>query len=125
MAVSASAQLIAGIKQGVAFAEFEQLRLKLGVSTALLAAVIHISDRTLARRKQEGRLQPDESDRLYRIVRLYQRTLEVLGDPAAQQWLTSPKRFLEGKTPLEFADTEVGAHEIELALGRLEHGVFA
>jgi putative toxin-antitoxin system antitoxin component (TIGR02293 family) len=124
MAVSASAQLIAGIKQGVAFAEFEQLRLRLGVSTGLLAAVIHISDRTLARRKQEGRLQPDESDRLYRIGRLYQRALEVLGDPAAQQWLTSPKRFLEGKTPLEFADTEVGAHEIELALGRLEHGVF-
>lgn len=123
MAGSVSRQLIAGIKQGVAFAEFEQLRLKLGVSTALLAAVIHISDRTLTRRKQEGRLQPDESDRLYRIVRLYQRTLEVLGDPAAQQWLTSPKRFLEGKTPLEFADTEVGAHEIKIALGRLEYGI--
>jgi len=125
MAAGVSEKLILNVKRGVAFREFEQLRAKLGVSTQVLAAVVGISERTLARRKQEGRLQPDESDRLYRIVRLYARALEVLGDPAAREWLTRPKRFLGGKTPLEFSDTEIGAYEVDQALGRLEHGVFA
>lgn len=125
MAVSISEKLILNIKRGVSFQEFEQLQTQLGVSTQTLAAVVGISERTLARRKIEGRLQPDESDRLYRIVRLYGRALEVLGEPAAPAWLTSPKRFLRGKTPLEFADTEIGAYEVDQALGRLEHGVFA
>lgn len=125
MAIAVSKRLIRSVKQGISFNEFEQLQAKLGVSTALLATVVGISERTLARRKQEGRLQPDESDRLYRIVRLYQRAVEVLGDAAAREWLTGPKRFLGGKTPLEFADTEIGAYEIDQALGRFEHGIFA
>jgi putative toxin-antitoxin system antitoxin component (TIGR02293 family) len=124
MASSLSQNLTANVKRGVAFREFEQLRARLEVSTSALAAVVGISPRTLARRRHEGRLQPAESDRLYRIMRLYQRAQEVLGEPAAKDWLTTPKRFLSGKTPLEFSDTEIGAYEIDQALGRLEHGVF-
>ncbi len=51
------------------------------------------------------------------------RATEVLG-PSAADWLTTPKRFLGGQTPLAFADTEPGAWEVMQALGRLEHGVF-
>jgi hypothetical protein len=40
-------------------------------------------------------------------------------------WFTSPKIPLDGKTPLECADTEIGAKEVEDLLGRLEHGVFS
>ena len=125
MAIPVSEKLILNVKRGVAFRDFERLQTKLGVSAQALSAVVGISERTLARRKQEGRLQPDESDRLYRIVRLLGRAEEVLGEPSAKEWLTQPKRFLGGKTPLESADTEIGAYEIDQALGRLEHGVFA
>ncbi len=120
-----SERAINAVKQGLPYAEFEDLRGRLGVSATALAAAISISERTLARRKKEGRFKPDESDRLHRIVRLYRRAVEVLGEDAAAEWLTTPKRFLGGKTPLEFADTEIGAYEIDQALGRLEHGVFA
>lgn len=124
MASPLSQNLITNVKRGVAFREFEQLRARLEVSSSALAAVVGISQRTLARRRQEGRLQPAESDRLYRIMRLYQKAQEVLGEPAAKDWLATPKRFLGGKTPLEFSDTEIGAYEIDQALGRLEHGIF-
>jgi len=116
--------MIESVKRGVGYDEFEELRVRLGVSASRLAAVIGVSERTLSRRKQEGRLQPDESDRLYRIVRLYRRAVEVLGERSGALWLTTPKRFLGGKTPLEFADTEIGAYEIDQTLGRIEHGVF-
>jgi uncharacterized protein (DUF2384 family) len=29
-----------------------------------------------------------------------------------------------GECPLDFADTEIGAREVEVLLGRIEHGVF-
>ncbi|WP_457637328.1 type II RES/Xre toxin-antitoxin system antitoxin [Oceanithermus sp.] len=125
MTISMSERAIQAVKQGLPYSEFEELRVRLGVSAAALAAVVGVSERTLARRKKEGRFKPDESDRLHRIVRLYRRTVEVIGEDAAAQWLTTPKRFLSGKSPLEFADTEIGAYEIDQALGRLEHGVFA
>jgi len=34
-----------------------------------------------------------------------------------------PVKGLGGKTPLEFADTETGAREVENMLGRIEDGV--
>ncbi len=113
------------VKQGLPYSKFEQIRARLGVSVSKLSAVTGVSGRTLARRRKEGRFKPDESDHLLRIVRLYQRAVEVLGEDAAAAWLTTPKRFLGGKTPLEFADAEIGAYEVDQALGRLEHGVFA
>jgi len=125
MALTMSEQAIRMVKEGLPYDEFEKLRGLLGIASAALASVVGISERTLARRKKEGRFKPDESDRLYRLIRLYRRACEVLGEDVAPQWLTTPKHFLGGKTPLEFADTEIGAHEIDQALGRLEHGVFA
>ncbi len=47
------------------------------------------------------------------------------GEEAAREWLKSPLPALAGKTPLEFADTEPGAQEVEDLLGRIEHGVFS
>lgn len=125
MATLPAEKMIQSVKRGVPYREFEELRERLGVPAGLLARVIGVSERTLSRRKQEGRLQPDESDRLYRIVRLYHRAVEVIGEKPGAEWLTTPKRFLGGQSPLEFADTEIGAYEVEQALGRLEHGVLA
>lgn len=114
---------IQAIKAGLPFEVFEELAERLQVSHASLGRVIGVPPRTLQRRSQERVFQVDESDRLYRIVRLFGAAEETLGVSAAD-WLTSPKRFLGGETPLSFADTEAGAWEVMQALGRLEHGVF-
>lgn len=118
-----SQDAIAAIKAGLPYEAFEDLAASLGVGHSELARTISVSPRTLQRRKGEGRFQVDESDRLFRISRLMARATEVLGSSAAD-WLTTPKRFLGGQTPLAFADTEPGAWEVMQALGRLEHGVF-
>lgn len=41
----------------------------------------------------------------------------------AIHWLRSPNPSLEGKTPLEAAQTDQGYREVEDALVRIEHGV--
>lgn len=117
--------IIRVLKGGLPASAFERLQLEMGVSAKALAATTSISVRTLTRRKREGRLRTDESERLYRIAALFDRAVEVLGDKnKARNWLTSPKRAFSERTPLEQADTEPGATQVAYLLGQIEHGVF-
>ncbi len=116
-------QRIQAIKKGLAYKVFENLSKDLELPTSELTQIIGIPNRTLQRRKQEGYFASDESDRLFRIVRLVERSKEVLGESGIS-WLKTPKKFLSGQSPLAFSDTEAGAWEVNQALGRLEHGVF-
>ncbi len=115
------------IEAGLSYQSLERFREALGVSLSDLAELLTIRVRTLSRRKEEGRLQPDESDRLLRATRLFSVALELFeGDvEETRRWLRSPQRALGGATPLEFARTDLGAREVENLIGRLEYGVVA
>ena len=66
-----------------------------------------------------------ESERIYRIAKIYDRAVEVFGDEEmGRRWLKEPAWALGDRTPLEFAETELGAQEVDDLLGRIEHGVF-
>ena len=99
----------------------------MGLSREEMAELVQIRPRTLDRRKKEGRLHPEESDRLLRASRVFGRAIALFeGDvEGALGWLSSPQRALGGAVPLEMARTEIGAGEVEDLIGRLEHGVFA
>jgi putative toxin-antitoxin system antitoxin component (TIGR02293 family) len=92
-----------------------------------IARFVAIPQRTLSRRQSEGKLQPDESDRVWRASAIFDMAVDLFeGDvAAARQWLQAPQSALGGEMPLDFASTEVGAREVENLIGRLEHGVFA
>ncbi len=95
------------------------------VSDNLLSQIVNIPKRTLNRRKQQGRLNAVESERVLRIARLYDKALDVFEDEeAAENWFKKPARGLAGTPPLKYADTELGAQEVERLLIRIEHGVF-
>jgi len=117
--------LIIKVKKGLPVSAFEKLRKKLGVSDNFLSQIVNIPKRTLTRRKQQGKLNADESEKVLRIARLYDRALEVFEDQqAAEKWLKEPARGLGKAIPLKYARTELGAHEVERLLTRIEYGVF-
>jgi len=117
---------IAALKEGLPIETFDALKNAMGISEQALASVTRIAVRTLTRRKKEGRLRPEESERLLRIGLLFDRAIEVLGGrEGAQQWFTTPIIALGRVTPLDYADTEPGAREVENVLGRIEWGVFS
>ena len=119
-------KLIRNIKKGLPISAFEKIQKELDVSADTLASTVNIATRTLARRKKEGRFHSDESERVLRIASLFDRALQVLhSQNRVQLWFKSPQKGLGGQTPLEYADTEPGAREVEDLLGRLEHGVFS
>jgi putative toxin-antitoxin system antitoxin component (TIGR02293 family) len=118
--------LIGKLKRGLPVGTFDRLRDTLDVPEKMLASTVNIAYRTLSRRKKEGRLKTDESERVLRIAKLYEKALEVLEDAElARQWFKMPAKGLGGKTPLQYADTEPGAQEVEDLLGRIEYGVFS
>ena len=114
------------VKDGLSFNAVERLRKRLDLSAAEAGEVLHIAPRTFQRRKESGRLMPDESDRVLRLSKLFGKALELFeGDlEATRSWLNSPLAALGGSTPLDLAQSEPGTNEVETLIGRLEHGVF-
>lgn len=120
------ASLVEAIQSGLAVSELDVLRESLGISMESLAPKLGLSKATLHRRKATGRLHAAESDRVVRYARLVGKAREVLeSEDAARMWLRSPQMGLGGAVPLDYAETEVGAREVEDLLGRIEHGVYS
>ncbi len=118
-------KLLERINEGLSFSSWESFLRNTNLSKEDAIHLVQITARTLSRRKEEGRLHPDESDRLVRAARIFARAKELFeGDTvAARRWLTSAQRSLGGAKPLDYATTEVGAREVEGIIGRLEHGI--
>lgn len=117
--------LLQRILEGFSYHTCERLRKMWALSPAELGEMTQIPTRTLARRKAEGRLHADESDRLLRLARIFAKVLDLFeGDAVvSRQWLDTPQLALGNKKPKEYMKTEVGAREIEAVIGRLEHGI--
>lgn len=117
---------VALVRRGLPSASVDALARQTRITQAELARALAIPERTLARRKREGVLSPDESAKVVRLARVVERAEAVFEDQgAALDWLQSPNAALEGGTPLSLLDTELGAEAVHDTLGRIEHGVFA
>jgi putative toxin-antitoxin system antitoxin component (TIGR02293 family) len=118
-------ELIRQIQKGLRFSELETLQNSIDLPFEQLAAKLSISRSTLQRRKAAGRLSPDESDKVMRLSRLLEHATNVFGDiERARAWLKFPQRGLGGAIPLDYAETEVGAREVDDLLGRIEYSVY-
>ena len=133
-----AADVITRVERGFSTAALDRLRRRLALSADEVADAIGTSPRTLARRRRAGRLDAAESDRLYRLARLFERAVEVFGGGAdggadggtdgeddARRWFHAPQWALGGETPLAYARTEPGAREVEALLDRIDYGVLA
>jgi putative toxin-antitoxin system antitoxin component (TIGR02293 family) len=113
------------VQKGLRFSALETFQQRSGLSTSDLGDAVVITARTLARRKEQGRLEPEESDRLLRVARVFAKALDLFEGDAdqARAWLSGRQRALGGVPPLVLARTDLGAREVEALADRLEHGV--
>ncbi len=118
--------LTEAIRGGLQVHELDDLQTALAIPLKELVPKLGLSKATLHRRKETGRLAPAVSDRVVRFARLMGKAMEVLeSEENAREWLTSPQIGLGGARPLDYAETEVGAREVEDLLGRIEYGVYS
>lgn len=114
------------IRSGLPFATLEALIQKLQLNISEAAEVLRIPARTMARRKREKRLPPDESDRVLRLARVYAHASEVFEtEDDATGWFKDPISALGGKRPLDLLDTDIGVQKVDAVLTRIQHGVYS
>lgn len=119
-------QLRSQVRKGLPYATLEAVLEGFNLSRDAFSTILHLPLRTLARRRNERRLHPDESDRLVRLARVLAQGVEVLGSKEkVSQWLQRPNRALGGETPLALLDTDLGTRQVEEVLGRLAFGVYS
>lgn len=118
--------LIERIEKGLPYTALERLQRNTGFTTEQMIDLLQIPKRTLARRKESGRLSAEESDRLVRLARVYAKALHLFGGDieSATDWLVRAQRAFGGTRPIEMIRTDVGAQEVETLIFQLEHGVF-
>jgi putative toxin-antitoxin system antitoxin component (TIGR02293 family) len=112
------------VRDGLPFAALEALIQRLELSLREAAAVLRIPERTIARRKSEKKLLPEESDRLVRLARVFAHAADVFEtDADAAGWFKDSNRALGGGRPLDLLDTDAGVQRVDGLLTRIQHGV--
>lgn len=114
------------VRAGLPVQELKDLQTSLDLPMDRLGQMLGISKATIHRRQAEQRLGVAESDRIVRFAKLMGKAVKVMeSNEVARKWLNSPQHGLGGAVPLEFAETEIGAREVEDLLGRVEYGVYS
>ena len=114
------------VESGVPVSTMSEFVAKAGMPLKDLYDIV-IPARTLKhRRARREPLSRDESDKLARLVRVFDHAVSVFGDPdRARAWLNKPKKRFEDRTPLTMLRTEIGGRMVEEILVQIEYGMFA
>jgi putative toxin-antitoxin system antitoxin component (TIGR02293 family) len=120
------ADFISVIRKGVSKKALYTLMEMTGITSKEMAFIIRLSDRTLRRYKSQTLLNPEQSERIIELARLYSRGEQVFGNlESFKEWMNSTVMALGNRKPKEFLDTSLGIGILMDELGRIEHGIFA
>jgi putative toxin-antitoxin system antitoxin component (TIGR02293 family) len=117
--------MVQRVEEGLPVMEVVKFGKQAGFTNDELAKLINIPPRTYARRiADKGRLKIAEGERATRLMRIFDRAKQLfITDENTRGWFSAKLIVLGGKTPLEYAQTEPGAREVENIIGRIEHGI--
>lgn len=105
------------------YAAVEKLSAFLQAPPPRVMRIIEVNERTAQRRREQGALTAEESDRLARVARVTRQAVDAFGDAdQAREWLGRPNRALGAVAPLDLLGTDAGAERVTDELGRVEYG---
>jgi putative toxin-antitoxin system antitoxin component (TIGR02293 family) len=115
------------VRQGLSIESFKRVANYYQLSDAQMSKVVGTSVRTIVRLQKEDKpLNPNWSDRLYRLARVAAQAQDVFESAdTATSWLKRPNRGLNGHAPLELLDTDAGTEQVVALLDRIEYGVYS
>jgi len=120
-------EVVEQIEAGLGYSAVENLHAAMQLPVEEIASLARISPRTLARRKISGKLNLDESERIFRLASVFEKAIQLFeGDrDAARRWLQTSRAAFGGQSALQFAETDIGAREVEDMIERIEYGVIS
>ena len=110
----------------VPYGSVQRLAQRRGVEPGEVLAVIGMSARTAARRRDQGSLKPEEADRLLRVARVAEEATRVFGsEDKAARWLKAAHPSLGDAAPFSLLDSDAGTKSVADELIRIDYGDFA
>jgi putative toxin-antitoxin system antitoxin component (TIGR02293 family) len=111
------------IEHGLPGQSLRALGLRLELTNKELGNAVLIPERTLIARQKRAALPIDESDRVFRLARIFASAIAAFDNAEkAKRWLRKANRSLGGQTPLDASRTSAGERQVEDALGRIMYG---
>ena len=124
--VNTATDFISVIRSGVPKKALDNLLYNTGITVPEISRIIRTSDRTLRRYTASQKLNPEQSERVIELAKLYSRGEEVFNNmDTFKDWMNSNVIALGNKKPKEFLDTSIGIDLLMNELGKIEHGIFA
>ncbi|MDB6113532.1 MAG: hypothetical protein JWQ62_477 [Lacunisphaera sp.] len=117
--------MVQRVEEGLPVMDVVRFSKQAGFTNEELAKLINIPARTYARRVAgKSRLKVHEGERAARLMRVFERAKRLfVTNENTRDWFNFELPALGWRTPLDFAQTEPGAREVEAVLERLEDGV--
>jgi len=124
-AVPGGLDKIAIARGGVSRQSLDRVAAYLGISLEGLSLLLHISYRTILRKKKDDFMGVYISQQVLALAEVVSKGIEVMeSEEDFKTWIHSELPGLEGKRPLDYLDTSFGATMLLKILGRIEHGVY-
>ena len=115
------------IRKGFSIEVLERFKKTFQMDEETLARSIGVSRKTLQRKRKRSahqKLSVDESNRLFRVVRILTMATETFGGDkkVAAEWMQEPQYGLGSMTPLKMLETDAGTEKVESLLLHLQYG---
>ena len=113
-------------KEGIPKKSLIDLCKNINMSVRSLSVVLHVTERTLQRKKDPDLLNGMISEHIIQIAEVYSRGNEVFDSiEYFQIWINAVNKSLGSRKPIELLSSRYGAQMVLDELGRIEHGVFS
>lgn len=115
------------VKRGLAIRHLDRFLEVTQLPRSAVLKVLKLTARDFQKRLASRRLTPLESERLWRLAKVYKKSLDLFegNTEQATRWLKTPQKALQDASPLVCIVTEPGACEVEELIGRIEYGVLS
>lgn len=114
------------IRSGLTKKALDRMLHAYDITTLDMARILHISDRTMRRYETESVLDPEQSERLIELAKLFAHGISVFGsNERFRKWLHCEVYSLGGERPIDLLDTSIGIGLVDDVLGRIEFGIVA
>lgn len=112
--------------QGIPKKSLVTLVKNINTSMRAMAKILHVTERTLQRKKDLDLLSEDISEHIIQIAEVYTRGIQVFESADNfSVWMDSSCIALDNQKPNKLLSSRYGIQLILNEIGRIEHGVFS
>jgi putative toxin-antitoxin system antitoxin component (TIGR02293 family) len=113
-------------RKGLSRAAVDLVAKKLSLTDREMARILNISERTFHRYTPETQLDTSSTERLLKLMLLYQHGEEVFTNlEDFKPWMRQSMRIFGDKSALDLLDTVTGFEWVDNVLSRIEFGTYS